>query len=192
MRNDPAALFPLERLMDLYGAGSVSTNVVVEAIANSLDTCGGDLYLAQNPAVCVTLWKHFAETIVAMDEEELMRAYDEEEDGADGNDSRKPLSRDGFLADFGARHQWWKRVYFAKPAKVDDVASMTVAHPDLLDVWIFRAAVADRVFPEYSPSTEVLRQAVKLPVDAVKSSHVRLFRRYAHCNRYRTLSRSSV
>jgi hypothetical protein len=178
MRNDPAALFPLERLMELYGAGSVSTNAVVEAIASSLDTCGGDLYLAQSPVVCVTLWRHFAETIVAMDEEELMRAYDGENDDAESK-SRTPESRDEFLANFGAQHQWWKRVYFSKPARLDDVASMAAAHPDLLDVWIYRAAVADRVFPEYSPSTEVLRQAVKLPVDAVKGIHVRLFKRYA-------------
>lgn len=167
-------MFPVEKMLDMYGAGLVNSDIVVDELANSLDSCGGDLYFTQNPSVCVTLWKQFANTIAAMDEEELMRTYEE-----DAVKTEEPSSTQAFLAGFASKHAWWKRVYFSRPSTIEDVSQLTANETELLDVWIYRAVVADRLFPDCFPSWEILRRAVTLPIDSVKSSHIRLIKRCA-------------
>ncbi|EGZ20152.1 hypothetical protein PHYSODRAFT_489505 [Phytophthora sojae] len=167
MKNDPSCSYPLEKMLELSSAGAVSSFSLTAALVEALDTCGSDLYLVENPEGALALWRNLAELLAAMDEDEFMQAQID----------RDPLQRKT-IADVGEERQWWKRVYFARPSSVDEVAALAQRDTTFMEVSIYRAAVADRLFPGLLPMMEALRSAMSASNVAFSQEHRRLFKRY--------------
>ncbi|KUF88574.1 hypothetical protein AM587_10007879 [Phytophthora nicotianae] len=169
MKDDPTCSYPLEKMLELSSAGAVSSFVLTKVLVEALDTCGSDLYVAQNPNVSLTLWRNLAELLAAMDEGEFLL----DQVGGGVPDQSNQVT----LADVGAQHSWWKRIYFARPNTVQEVVAMSKRDGTFVEVSIYRAAVADRLFPGHLPMTEALRSAMGSPDVTFSHEHVRLFKR---------------
>ncbi|KAG3028758.1 hypothetical protein PC121_g2742 [Phytophthora cactorum] len=170
MKDDPTCSYPLEKMLELSSAGAVSSFVLTKVLVDALDTCGSDLYVAQNPNVSLALWRNLAELLAAMDEGDFLL---DQFDGGVTDPSNQVT-----LADVGAQHSWWKRVYFARPSTVQEVAAISKRDGTFMEVSIYRAAVADRLFPGHLQMTEALRTAMVLPEVAFSHEHVRLFKSF--------------
>ncbi|ETP49843.1 hypothetical protein F442_04707 [Phytophthora nicotianae P10297] len=170
MKDDPTCSYPLEKMLELSSAGAVSSFVLTKVLVEALDTCGSDLYVAQNPNVSLTLWRNLAELLAAMDEGEFLL----DQVGGGVPDQSNQVT----LADVGAQHLWWKRIYFARPNTVQEVVAMSKRDGTFVEVSIYRAAVADRLFPGHLPMTEALRSAMGSPDVTFSHEHVRLFKSF--------------
>lgn len=170
MKNDPSCSYPLEKMLELSSAGAVSSFVLTKVLVEALDTCGSDLYVAQNPDIALALWRNLAELLAAMDEDEFL--LDQIEGGA------TDLLNQETIADVGAQRVWWKRVYFARPSTMQEVVAVSKCDSTFMEVSIYRAAVAHRLFPGHLPMTEALRSAMASPDVAFSHEHARLFKRY--------------
>ncbi|KAI9992302.1 hypothetical protein PInf_017695 [Phytophthora infestans] len=167
MKDDPTCGYPLEKMLELSSAGVVSSFVLTTVLVEALDTCGSDIYVAQTPNVSLALWRNLAELLTAMDEGEFLL------DQLDGR-ATDP-SNQVTLADVGSHHLWWKRVYFARPSTAQEVVAMSRQDGAFMEVAIYRAAVADRLFPGLLPLTEALRSAMSSLNVSFSREHVRLF-----------------
>ncbi|KAE8904078.1 hypothetical protein PF005_g7747 [Phytophthora fragariae] len=170
MKNDPSCSYALEKMLELSSAGAVSSFLLTTVLVEALDTCGSDLYLVQNPEIALTLWRNLAELLAAMDEDEFL--MDQVERG-----EANPL-HEKTIADVGAEHLWWKRVYFARPSTVEEVAAVAQRDNTFLEASIYRAAVADRLFPGLLPMVEALRSAMSSPNLTFSREHLRLFKSF--------------
>ncbi|KAK1930180.1 hypothetical protein P3T76_014413 [Phytophthora citrophthora] len=170
MKNDPSCKFPLEKMLELSSAGAVSSFVLTTVLVDALDTCGSDVYVAQNPDMALALWRNLAELLAAMDEDEFLQ--DQVERGE--TDPSNQVS----IADVGERRQWWKRVYFARPRTVQEVIAVAQRDSTIMEVSIYRAAVADRLFPGQLPMVAVLHSSMTSPDLTFRHEHIRLFRSF--------------
>ncbi|GMF09553.1 unnamed protein product [Phytophthora lilii] len=163
MKNDPASSYPLEKMLEFSSAGAVSSFVLTKVLVEALDTCGSDSYVAENPEMALTLWRNLAELLTAMDEDEFML------DQADRWDQET-------IADVGAQRLWWKRVYFARPNTADEVAAISKCDSTFMEVCIYRAAVADRLFPGHISIANALSSAMASSGMTFSREHLRLFK----------------
>ncbi|KAL7997776.1 putative TATA box-binding protein-associated factor RNA polymerase I subunit A [Plasmopara halstedii] len=170
MKNDPSCCYPLEKLLELSSAGAVSSFALTNVLVDALDTCGSDLYVMKNPNLASTLWRNLAELVAAMEEDEFLS------DQVEGNDYN--FSHQVTLADLGAQRLWWKRIYLAKPSTVEEVVAIAKHDSFLLEISIYRAAVAERLFSGIIPVTEALRSAMASLDVTSNTRHIRLFKSF--------------
>ncbi|OWZ10797.1 hypothetical protein PHMEG_00016291 [Phytophthora megakarya] len=170
MKNDPSCSYALEKMLEFSSAGAVSSFVLTYKLVEALDTCGSDLYITQNPDVALTLWRNLAELLAAMDEDEFL--LDQVERGE--TDPSKQVT----IADVGLQHLWWKQVYFARPSTVEEVVAVSKQDSTFMEVSIYRAAVADRLFPGDLHMAEALCCAMALPDVTFSHEHVRLLKSF--------------
>ncbi|RLN45290.1 hypothetical protein BBJ28_00010009 [Nothophytophthora sp. Chile5] len=123
MKNDPSCGYPLDKIMELSSAGAVSSFVLTKVLVKALDTCGSDLHITRNPSVALALWRNLAELLAAMDEEEFSLAQAEESD-------EEHTSYQQTLAEIGKQRLWWKRVYFSRPATIEEVTALATDSRD--------------------------------------------------------------
>lgn len=168
LQNDPACLHPLEKIMDLASGGSIPSLDLVHALVEAVDACGGNLYLSQNPPVSLSLWKHLAQLLVSTKEEADFR---------DANTGQHATVYQKELHKVGASRSWWKRVYFAHPSTVDEVAEIARRQNEMMEATIYRSAVAEGLFDRGVPMVKSLRAAMDMQHEAIKPEHIRLFRR---------------
>ncbi|KAL3659695.1 hypothetical protein V7S43_015370 [Phytophthora oleae] len=170
MKNDPSSKFPLEKMLELSSAGAVSSFVLTTVLVGALDTCGSDVYVAQNPDMALTLWRNLAELLAAMDEDEFL--LDQVEGG------RTDPSNQVSIADVGEQHLWWKRVYFTRPSTVHEVVAVAQRDSTFMEVSIYRAAVADRLFPGQLSMVAALHSSMTSPDLTLRHEHIRLFKSF--------------
>lgn len=171
LENDPSCGYALEKLMSLAGADVISSHDLLEVLVNALDSIGGDLYVCQLPSVSVTMWKYFAELLVDLDEEELTQMESEDERDAVANAQHVVVA-------FSGSRAWWKRVFFSRPASIDEIFAITDSEAETIDVWIYRAVVADRMFKNQTKIVNSLHTAIKSGNESIQRSHIHLYRRY--------------
>lgn len=157
--------------MSLAGADTISSHDLLQVLINALDSIGGDLYVCQHPSVSVTLWKYFAELLVDLDEEELTQMENEDDTDAVANVQHTVVA-------FSGSRAWWKRVYFSRPGSIDEIFAITGSEAESMDVWIYRAVVADRMFKNQTMIVSSLHAAMKSRNESIQRSHIHLYRRY--------------
>ncbi|KAI9911236.1 hypothetical protein PsorP6_008892 [Peronosclerospora sorghi] len=167
---DPSCSIPLEKLLGLSSAGAVSLFQLTKVLVKALDTCGSDLYVEQNPNLALTLWRHLAELLAAVDEDEFL--MNQVEEGV-----TDPMQQET-IADVGAQRGWWKGVYFARPYTMQEVVATATRDSVLMEVIIYRAVVSDRLFPGHQTMIEALRSAMNCSNVAFTQEHLRLFRSF--------------
>lgn len=163
LQNDPASTVALEKIADLASAGAISSMTLVQALADAVDTCGGDLYLLQPQAQAsvAALWRHLALLLASM------------------RDEATPAILDTINTVASAR-TWWQRVYFAHPSTAAALLSFMETHrdaPAVTDALIYRAAVAFGLFGPSSPIVRPLCAMMHNASERISLDHLRLFKR---------------
>lgn len=158
--------------MSLAGTDAISSHDLLQVLINALDSVGGDLYISQHPSLSITLWKYFAELLLDLDGEELTQME------SDDNTDSVANAQHAVVAFSGSR-VWWKRVYFSRPASIDEIFAVTESQAGIVDVWIYRAVVADRMFKNETKIVNSLHLAMKSGNESIQRSHIHLYRRYA-------------
>ncbi|KAL4102838.1 hypothetical protein PRIC1_006580 [Phytophthora ramorum] len=170
MKNDPSCSYALDKLLELSSAGAVSSFVLTNVLVEALDTCGSDSYVVQSPQIALDLWRNLAELLSAMDEDEFLLAQVEGEE-------MDPLQQ-ATIADVGAQHVWWKRIYFARPSTMEEVAALSKCDGNFMEVSIYRAAAAERLFPGFRAMADALCCAMASPDITFSQEHGRLLKSF--------------
>ncbi|KAG7400434.1 hypothetical protein PHYBOEH_005809 [Phytophthora boehmeriae] len=164
MKADPSCIYALEKVMELSSAGAISSYTLTKALVEALDLCGSDMHVIQNPQVAITLWRNLAELLTAMDDEEFATAQVDEA-------STEASYNHETIADIGAQRLWWKRLYFLRPSTVKEVVAASNSGTALMEVSIYRAAVANRLFPGRLAMAELrVKSIFEVTPDVVKAA----------------------
>uniref|UniRef100_K3WP10 Uncharacterized protein n=1 Tax=Globisporangium ultimum (strain ATCC 200006 / CBS 805.95 / DAOM BR144) TaxID=431595 RepID=K3WP10_GLOUD len=180
LKNDPSCLYPLEKIMDIAGTGSISSLDLVSVLVEAVDVCGGDLYLLQNPSLSLALWKHLAQLVDSIESDEGAGLQD-----TDDGEQPSPMQK---LRDIGASRSWWKRVYFARPSTLNEVTKVAQGHEEVMEVTIYRAVVARGLFGPDMPMVTSLHAAMDIQAKMIRNEHVHLFRSFFPQNIEKSLS----
>ncbi|DAZ92748.1 TPA: hypothetical protein N0F65_003485 [Lagenidium giganteum] len=167
LKNDPSCRYALEKIVDFASGGAITSLELLRVLADAVDGCGGDCHAQLHLPTVVALWNRLARELVAIEEDD---------NSADPNERTLPAT----ITELVVSRAWWKRVYFGSTdvLAVQQLSALGPPSHELVEMTIYRAAVACRLFPNECTVVNCVLQAAANPPAHWTREHTTLVRQY--------------